>query len=54
MKTSLRLTKYLGGIVLALILIFTLPGIIVQRANITNNSDSDCIGIAWTLPHQRQ
>ena len=38
MKTSLRLTKYLGGIVLALILIFTLPGIIVQRANITNKS----------------
>ena len=38
MKTSLRLTKYLGGIVLALILIFTLPRIIVQRANITNKS----------------
>lgn len=36
MKTSLRLIKYLGGIVLAFALMLTLPAMIVQHANLSN------------------
>ena len=46
MKTGLRLTKYLGGIVLALILMYTLPGIIIQKANI---SDTDVMSTVYLL-----
>lgn len=36
MKTSLRLIKYLGGVVLAFALMLTLPAMIVQYANLSN------------------